>query len=216
MKKEKPAFICIIGVDGVGKTAHINKLMENFKNEGIRCKYTWFRFYHFLSLLLLAYCRLVDLTVYEIKNGQKVGRHDFHKSKLISSLYPFVLFIDMLPMYFVKIYLPRRFGYTIVCDRFVYDTLIDLMIDLREYDIHKNNIGELFLGLRPEETIVIHLDLDENIIRKRRKDLTADQTLNLRRKLYNKLCKDLDIPTIMNDKPIDDVHTEIIDCVKNT
>ena len=83
MGKEKPAFICIIGVDGVGKTAHVQKLLKNLKNNGVRCKYTWFRFYNFLSLLLLAYCRLVALTVYETRNGQRIWRHDFYKSKII-------------------------------------------------------------------------------------------------------------------------------------
>ena len=98
MKKNNPKLICIIGVDGVGKTTHAQKLVGRLESDGVRCKYTWFRFYHFLSLLLLAYCRLVALTVYEAKNGQRIGRHDFYKSKIISTLYPWLLFIDMLPI----------------------------------------------------------------------------------------------------------------------
>jgi thymidylate kinase len=210
MGKDKPAFICIIGVDGVGKTAHVDKLREKLKNEGVKCKSTWFRFYNFLSVFLLVYCRIVGLTVYETKNGHRIGRHDFYKSRIISALYPYILFIDMLPMYFTKIYLPRRFGYTIICDRFVYDTLVDLMVDLRDYEIHKKDFATLYLGLAPKNVIVIHLDLDEEIIRERREDLKADSTLGQRRKLYTKLCQDLDITTIENKKPIDEVQIEII------
>ncbi len=214
MRNEKSELICIIGVDGVGKTAHAQKLLKNLKDCGVRSKYTWFRFYHFSSLLLLAYCRMVALTVFEIKDGQKVGRHEFYRSKIISTLYPLLLFIDMLPMYFIKISLPRRLGYTIVCDRYIYDTLVDLMIDLREFEIHKKFFGELFMGLLPKNTIVIHLDLDEKIIRERREDLKVDQSLELRRKLYSKLSQDLDIPTIENDRSIDEVHIEIAEILR--
>jgi thymidylate kinase len=120
----------------------------------------------------------------------------------------------MIPMYFAKIYLPKRFGYTIVCDRFVYDTLVDLMVDLKDFEIHKKNLGALFLGLAPKNAIVIHLDLDEKIISERREDLKADSTLGFRRKLYSKLCQDFDIPTVENKKPVDEVQTEIAKCIK--
>jgi thymidylate kinase len=214
MVKKKPAFICIIGVDGVGKTAHADRLRDKLKDDGIKCKSTWFRFYHFLSIFLLVYCKLVGLTVYETKNGQRIGRHDFYKSRFISALYPLILFIDLLPMYIAKIYLPRRFGYTIICDRFVYDTLVDLMVDLKDSEIHKKDLAKQYLSLAPKNTIVIHLDLDENIIRKRREDLKADSTLALRRRLYSKMCQDLDIITIENKKPIDEVQNEIAKYIK--
>jgi thymidylate kinase len=214
MAKKKPAFICIIGVDGVGKTAHADMLRDKLIDEGIKCKSTWFRFYHFLSIFLLIYCKIVGLTVYETKNGQRIGRHDFYKSRVISALYPFILFIDLIPMYIGKIFLPRRLGYTIICDRFVYDTLVDLMVDLNDSKVHKKDFATLYLRLAPKNAIVIHLDLDENLIRKRREDLKADSTLKLRRKLYFKMCKDLGIKTIENKKPIDEVQNEIANYIK--
>lgn len=172
-RKEEPELICIIGVDGVGKTTHVEKVFSELKKEGVSCKYAWFRFCHFLSLFLLAYCRVVGLTIYEIKNRQKIGRHEFYRSKIISFLYPWVLFIDILPLYFMKIFVPLRFGYTIICDRFIYDTLADLMIDLNDFEIHKKIVGKLYLRLIPKNTKVVLLDLDESIIRERRKDLVG-------------------------------------------
>jgi thymidylate kinase len=88
------------------------------------------------------------------------------------------------------------------------------MIDLNNFEIHRNSFGQLFMELTPEEIIVIHLDLDEKTIQERREDLKSDNTLKLRRKLYDKLSKDLNIPTIMNDKSIDEVHYKICEAIK--
>lgn len=179
----------------------------------MRCRYTWFRFFHFLSLPLLAYCRLVGLTIYETKNEQRIGRHEFYRSKIISFLYPWVLFIDMLPMYFVKIFLPLCFGYTIICDRFIYDTLADLMIDLNDSEIHKKIVGKLYLKLIPKNTKAVLLDLDESVIRERRKDLAGDQSLGMRRKVYQQIAKEFNISAIKNDATIEKVHEKIIKCL---
>jgi thymidylate kinase len=209
MEKVNPSLICIIGVDGTGKTTHANMLVNFFKKNGIPCRYVWFRFFHFLSLPLLAYCRLFGLTIYEANNGEKIGRHEFYKSKTISILYPYVLFIDMLPAYLFKIILPLNLGSVIICDRFIFDTLVDLMINLNNFSINKTIIGRLYLMLVPKNTKVVLLDLNESIIRKRRTDLARDQSLEARRIAYHQLAKDLNVPTIVNDGMIDDVNNRI-------
>ena len=208
--KRKSELICIIGVDGTGKTTHAQKLLNEMKNEGVPCKYTWFRFNHFFSLILLAYCRLAGLTVYERTNGQDIGRHEFYRSKIISFLYPWMLFIDILPMYFIKISIPLHIGYTIVCDRYIYDTLADLMIDLNDLNIHRKIIGKFFLRLFPIDTKAIILDLDEETIRERRIDLMGDRSLERRRKVYKQIAKDFDIPIIENTGSIKEVHKNIV------
>ena len=210
MSREKPILISIIGMDGVGKTTHARKIVKKLRNDGVRCRYTWFRFFHFSSLLLLAYCRLAGLTIYEIKNGVKIGRHEFYRSKFISFLYPWLLLIDMLPMYFIKIFLPKLLGYTVVCDRFIYDAFVDLRIDIGEFEIGRKNVGEFFIQLIPKDTRTILLDLDESIIRERRKDLVEDQSLERRRKEYYRIAHDFNIPIINNEGNIEEINNLII------
>lgn len=210
MKEIKPVLICIIGVDGVGKTTHAQKLTNRLKNEGVRCRYTWFRFYHFLSLLLLAYCRLVGLTVYKTKNGQKIGYHEFYRSKMVSFLYPWVRFIDILPLYFAKIFLPLCLKYTIICDRFIYDTLADLMIDLNDFHIYSKIIGKLYTRLIPKNTKAIVLDLDESIIRERRGDLVGDKSLELRRRAYHRIAEVFELSIVENKSEIEVAQEAIV------
>lgn len=201
--------ICIIGVDGVGKTTHAQRLLSSLENDGVCCKYSWFRFYHFGSIFLLAYCRLVGLTIYEMHGDERIGRHEFYRSKLISFLYPWILFIDMIPMYIAKIFLPMRFGYTVVCDRFIYDTFVDLMIDLKDDEIQERFVGKLFLRLIPKNTKVILLDLNESIIRNRRRDLVNDHSLEIRREMYLMMANKFKVPIVNNAKEIKEVEKEI-------
>ncbi len=207
-KKIRKKFICIIGLDGAGKTTHINILINKLKIDG-RYRYTWFRYNHLLSIFLLIYCRLAKLTVYEKINGEKIGRHEFYRSKIVSKLYPWILFIDTIPTYILKISIPTCLGYNIICDRFIYDTLVDLMIDLNDFDIHKKMIGRLFISLIPKNSNIILLDLDESIIRERRKELINDKSLTVRRIAYNKISKEFNIPIIQNNQSIHDVSRQI-------
>lgn len=206
----KSKFVCIIGVDGVGKTTHVKRLLARMKEDGIRCRYTWFRFYHFISLILLAYCRLAGFTIYETKNEQKIGRHEFYRSKMISFLYPWLLLIDMIPLYLVKVFLPLHFGYAIISDRYIYDTLVDLMIDLNNFNIHRTIIGKFFLKLVPKDTKIILLDLNESLIRKRRMDLLGDKSLEARKLAYCLIAEEFKIPNINNDGEIIEVHERIL------
>ena len=209
MKDEKAPFICIIGVDGVGKTTHIRNIIDRLHEKGVPCKYTWFRFQNYISLAILGYCKLTGLTVSEMQCNKRVSIHQFYRSKLVSWLYPLVLFIDMLPAYIIKIYLPLQLGYAVVCDRCAYDTLVDLMVDLGNPKIHEEYIGNLFRKMIPKDAKVILLDLDEEIIRSRRSELREDHTLEVRRRFYHKLSRDFHIPVVDNDADISDV-SEII------
>lgn len=212
----KNRLICIIGPDGVGKTNQVTMLIDRLREKGINCEYKWLRFYHFFSSPLLAFARLMGLSeVKTLENGGKIGYHYFYKSRVISSLYLIFLFIDTLVLIIIKIYIPiKLFKKTIVCDRFVYDTIVDLMVSTRNYEIYKSKIGELFLGLIPKDSKIIMLVMDEEILKKRREDVMYDKTLNLRIKLYKKLAGEFGIPMIDASLPMEEVKKSLMRTIK--
>ncbi|MHB8163128.1 MAG: hypothetical protein ACYDDV_02140 [Methanoregula sp.] len=205
-----PKMICLIGVDGSGKTTHVNLIIGKLKQHGIPAKYVWFRFHHFLSLVPLIYCRIVGLTIYEIKNSNVYGRHEFYRSKIISFVYPWTLLIDMSIVYFIKIIIPHRIGYTLVSDRCIYDTLVDLMIDLDDLNFPDTFVGTLYRKFLMQKTAVsIFLDIHESVITKRRPELKYDITLEKRRQCYQKLTQFYKIPVVINDGDINEVNENI-------
>jgi thymidylate kinase len=165
---QKPMFICITGIDGVGKTTHVNLILKHLREKGIKCQYKWLRFHHFFSLPLLAFCRVAGYTrLSTLGNSQKCSYHEFYKSGFVSAVYPWILFFDTFLFTSIKVYIPMFFGTTIVCDRFVYDTLIDLMVATKDYKTYKKPVGKFFLKLIPKNAHFVMLDLDKSTIFKK-------------------------------------------------
>lgn len=209
-------LICIIGPDGTGKTTQANLLIDSFKKKGTDYEYKWLRFYHFFSLPLLGFARLIGLSeVKTLENGEKIGYHYFYKSKLVSKIYYLFLFLDTYFLIFFKIYLPTKlFNNKLICDRFIYDTIVDLMISTGNYNAYKSNIGKLFLKLIPKNTNTVLLITDEKTLRNRRDDLFHDENLKLKIKLYKQLSEIYNIPVIDAGLPIKEIQKDLIKKIK--
>jgi thymidylate kinase len=212
--KQKPMFICITGIDGVGKTTHVNLILEHLRKKGIKCEYKWLRFHHYLSLPLLAFCRVAGYTKVSTLGGtQKCSYHEFYRSKVVSFIYPWILLADTVILTTFNVYIPMMFGTTIVCDRFVYDTLIDLAVATNNDDIHNKLVGKLFLSLIPQNSKFIMLTLDKSVIISRRNELNDDLTFDERYKLYNNIPAIFNINVVNNNKIVETVNEELINYV---
>jgi thymidylate kinase len=211
---QEPIFICITGIDGVGKTTHADLILEHLRKKGIKCKYKWLRFHHLFSLPLLAFCRVTGYTrLSTLGYSQKCSYHEFYKSRFISAIYPWILFFDTFLFTIVKVYIPMFFGTSIVCDRFVYDTLIDVAVVTKDHKIYKEPVGKLFLKLIPKNGKFIMLDLDKSIIFSRRPELKDDLTFDERYKLYKIFAHIFKIHIIYNKSTIIEINDSIINII---
>lgn len=204
---QKPMFICIMGIDGVGKTTHVNLILEHLLEKGVKCQYKWLRFHHLFSLPLLAFCRIAGYTrVSTLGNYQKCSYHEFYKSKFVSAIYPWILFFDIFLFTTIKVYIPMFFGISIVCDRFVYDTLVDTAVATKDHEIYTKSVGKLFLKLIPKNARFVMLKLDKSTIFSRRPELKDDITFNERNNLYQKFVNIFGIHVVDNDGKITTVN----------
>jgi thymidylate kinase len=208
---QKPMFICITGIDGVGKTTHVNLIIEHLRKKGIKCQYKWLRFHHLFSLPLLAFCRVAGYTrMSALGDSQKCSYHEFYKSRFVSAVYPWILFFDTFLFTTIKVYIPMFFGTSIVCDRFVYDTLIDLAVATKDHEIYKKPVGKLFLKLIPKNARFVMLDLDKSTIFSRRLELKDDLTFDERYALYQDFVNLFRIDVVDNDDNIASINKLII------
>lgn len=204
-------FICITGIDGVGKTTHVNLILEHLREKGIKCQYKWLRFHHLFSLPLLAFCRVVGYTsLTTLGNSQKCSYHEFYKSRFVSAIYPWILFFDTFLFTILKVYIPMFFGISIVCDRFVYDTLIDTAVATKNHEIYKKPVGKLFLKLIPKNAHFMMLDLDKSTIFSRRPELKDDLTFDERYALYESLSSQFNINVERNSGNVSQVNCSLI------
>lgn len=207
--RKRPLFICISGIDGVGKTTHVNLVLDYFRSQGIRCSYKWMRFHHLLSLPVLVYCRVRGYTRRSSSGKYNFSYHEFWRSRFISLIYPWTLYIDTMIVAIFKIYLPILFGTTIVCDRFVYDTLIDLSLATRDKEIYNRIVGKLFLKLLPNDARIVVITLDKPTILFRRSELRFDDLFDERYSLYQAYTRQFSIACVENDGEVQKVNTTI-------
>jgi thymidylate kinase len=189
---DPPRLICIVGPDGTGKTTQAKLLIEKLRERGrYKYEYRWMRFHHLISLPVLALARLMKLTeIQTLPDGKKIGYPHFYRSKVISILYPITLYMDTILAMIFKIYIPLKIQRKrIVCDRFVYDTLVDLAIDLDDSSFIDSKMAKKFLKLIPEDCQTVLLIAPYEKIKKRREDLKFDKSLERRIKMYEKLSK---------------------------
>jgi thymidylate kinase len=191
-------LICFVGPDGCGKTTQVDGLIAHLKAEGVESKYVWLRFFHLFSIPILLAGRLLNYT--EVKHygdGTIIGIHHFSKSKLLSSIYIITTTIDMFIAILIKISIPRAIGKkTIVCDRFTYDALVDLMVSTGKYDLYRKKTGRALNRLVPRGASVITLLAEPSIITQRRPDVLHDPNFNLRVRLYGQISEYFGLPVI--------------------
>lgn len=184
-------LICIIGVDGSGKTTQAKELLNALRKRNIPSKYVWLRFFHFFSLPVLMIMKVFKLSYSNTTaSGKRIGYHTLWKSPLISMIYQMALILDIFLYKFFKIDIPRKiFNKTIVCDRFIFDTIVDLMISTRNANFQETVPGSLLSGMVPKDTITFFLRTDYDILVKRRDDIKADLNLMDRINHYDELAK---------------------------
>lgn len=209
-------FVYITGADGTGKTTQTNLIFEFLQNRCIKCQQLWLRFPFFFSLPLLLYARLRGHSWHEIVDGQDYGYWDFQESLILRVLLPWFVLLDLLITSIVKIQFPILRGEFIICERFIIDIIVDLIVAFNDKNFHRRLPAKIYPYLLPRDGIIILLDLDSTTIRNRRTELRADRRLDTRLEVYRFLAKEYDIESLSSKMSVDEVSDFIINKMKIT
>lgn len=209
-------LICISGPDGTGKSTQVTLLIDSLEKAGYHYEYRWMRFHHLFSLPVLGLARFLGLSeVVTLDNGQKIGYHYFQKSKIFPGLYKATMLIDTLIFTMCKVSIPiKLLNKRLVCDRFIYDTIIDLMISTGDHQIYKSRTGKFLLTLIPDQSsIIILLAADDHLIG-RREDLAHDKILEQKIKFYSTVSDKFNTPVIDASLPVEEVQGKIWEVIQ--
>ena len=165
-------FIVFTGVDGSGKTTLAKLLVNHLKSEDHRVLYVWIKSLHLLAFYI---SRIFEtFNRFEIiVNPKDVVVRRFNVKGLGSFrvAWPFIEFISVLPWVILKVYLPIFFGYMVVADRYLIDTIVTVSTRTGNLDLLTSLFGRLLLRLIPKGTVIIHLNADLKTLLKRREDV---------------------------------------------
>jgi thymidylate kinase len=181
--------IYIYGPDGSGKSTICKELVKLYNNKGINVTYRWMRFNHYTSKVLNAIGHLMGLSYYKTyPDGTRIGYHQYYKSRFFSTTYCMFTIFDSVIALIFKLWLPLLINKKIVIvDRFVFDTMVDLAIDTHNSNLPLNWQGILLKKILPPRTLFIYIDVDKDIIFKRRPDIKWDENFSMKMKLYKKV-----------------------------
>lgn len=200
-----PRVIYVMGIDGSGKSTVSEHLAAKLRERDHKVKILWLRFNHVLSKPLLGLCRLLGLTRYETREGIRVGYHDFYRSRVISWLFILLQYLDAVRVRYFKIMPATLGGGVLILDRYIYDILIDVMVDTRMPGLHKGRVGRAFRNLLPQDTLTLLVDRDLDQVLAVRPEGRVDSNFAARYAFYRALRADDRVSTIANDGGLEDL-----------
>ena len=198
-------LICLIGLDGSGKTTLSNHLIyylsEKYKS---RCRYVWAK---------LGQTSLSRLFIKSRSGIEKNEENPFrlsNKYKYISYLYLFYILIEHWIRIIIFIEIPYLLNQNIVCDRYYYDSIVDLVLN---FDIPYEKANDIFklLPFIPEPDLTFYIKITPQIAYSRKKDIYSIKYLENRYKIYSHLESDYSLNPLDGTKDIKVLIKEIQD-----
>jgi dTMP kinase len=210
----KPNFICFIGLDGSGKTT-LAKISTSVANKrGVQVKYVWSRYE---PRILWPFVIILRLLLFKGKKmyTNPARKSSLMKNQLLSRIYPKLLLIDYSIQIFFRVKLPLIFKQMIICDRYIYDTLIDLAVDFNYSIDWVIKILDILLQKLPRPDVVFLVDVPEKVAISRKRDTPSIEYLTKRRILYLSLAKKLKFKVLDGLRDINDLKAEVESVIFN-
>lgn len=214
MKKRKSIFICFTGMDGAGKTTLAKFIVKDLQERGIKASYVYNRYVPILLRPVMFIGKLLflrnkdfykDYSGYSNKKKRASKKH-----QVLARLYQYLFLFEYFFQILFKIKLPLFFGKNIICDRYIYDTIItDLSVDFDYSEEAVKNFLNRLLFLFPIPDITFLVDLPEEVAYQRKGDVPSIDYLRDRRKTYLYIGKEYKMIILDGGMPLDEVKSKV-------
>lgn len=207
-------FICITGIDGSGKSTQAKRLVSNCKKEGISLEYVYGKTVPILFKPVLLIAHYLVLRNY--KEDEKYLEYKSKKQSVIvkykffSDLFYKIMLFDYRIQLFIKITVPLFSGKNIVCDRYIFDTIItDIAVD-RNYSLEDVIVSiDDKWKKRPQPDLLYLIDIPEGVAFQRKTDVASIEYLKERRETYLKIAQRYHMVILDGKDPIETIEMKI-------
>jgi len=212
----KSQLICFTGIDGSGKTTLAKKLTIFLQEKNLPAIYKWGRtrllftkplVYIGNKIFLKKYCITKNYDEYTQKK-----KFLFSNNNFLSKIYLHALLFDYLLQLLIKIKIPLMRRKIVVCDRYIYDTIIaGIGIDMNFSKKQFTSILDKCFLFLPKPNITFLVDIDENDAFLRKDDIPCKKYLQDRRFFYKQFAEQYNMNILDGSKIPEKVF---IDCLK--
>ena len=199
IKNHPPMFIAFSGLDGSGKTRHIETLRSNFLTCDIKTVYLWNRAGSFPFIGLILKMRRLIRSVFGVAASVSIKgkKGPLTNNSLAIMLWRWFNVFEMIIFYFFKIRVPMLFGKVIIADRYVYDSMVDM-----EYMAKSDDFGRVIYSmlkyLTPKPDLSFFLDVDTGSIIKRGGDEIKEELVT-KKTHYKKIVAEMEAVCVDNN-----------------
>lgn len=212
-KQHFPRLVVFFGPDSAGKSTQARLFVAYLRSHKYRSKRIWIRGRHTLAFVLAnIFVRLGYYQIAEPTPGTKTKLFDPHLLPKLKALWGLIEFVSVLPLIFLKVYLPRFLGYIVVAERYTIDTIVYLAYWLGS-DFLQGRLTKILLSFIPQDSLLIHLNAKTQILLRRiRNDIVTRDFLVFQQQVYLELAKKLDAVTIDTSKhSVEDTFHSIVE-----
>jgi len=187
--KNRALFICLTGIDGSGKTTQARSLVDWMKGHEITCRYVWNRFEpHMLKPFLLILNKIFMHK--KAVSSCHTKKNMLIKHSSLAVIYKYFLLLDYFLQIYKRVTLPLLFGTSVICDRYIYDTIVDIALIFNySYEQMNELLVNSFRFISCPDLVFL-VDTPESIAYQRKDDIPSLDYLIQRREVYQKLAKE--------------------------
>lgn len=218
-------LVCLSGIESSGKSTQLDRLVENARRRGLRPVCLWTRPGYTRNLE--AAKRLVQrLTSARVAGsgsgaaGSERGprayprRGDGFRSALAKRLWLSLALVDLIWVYGVEVRYWLSRGRTVICDRYLWDCLVDFRVNFPGDDVESGLLGRMLTALtpRPDVAFFLLISVEESLRRSEQRERRFRETeavLQLRLEEYRTLADEFRWPVLDGQRPAEEVSEEI-------
>ncbi len=184
----KGVLICLTGIDGAGKTTLAKSLTESMKAKDIDAIYVYNRFKPVLMRIVFLIGKPLFLRKQNIFKDYKkysTSKKSLFRHPGVLLFYRFMVFFE----YSIQVILKTNFrlarGKVLVCDRYIYDTIInDFAIDLGYSQDKVLKELKWYFRLFPSPDLAFFVDIPEEVAMQRKNDIPSIDFIRARRRFF--------------------------------
>ena len=207
-------MIAFSGLDGAGKSTQIALLIDFYKTKKIKTRMFWSRGGYTPGMeRLKVLMRRFNNSNIPKERGESSKRDKSFSNKYIRKTWLTLSIIDLLFYYTIYIRIIEFFGIVVICDRYLFDSLLDFKRNFPQENIHEWFLWRLLMKVStiPKKHFILTISVKESQYRSKLKDEPfpdSAETLKFRLDEYLKYAN--------NNKFVEEINCEnLIELIHN-